>query len=216
MNKQKLAFKFGFAAVLFTSLLSTSIRVNAGPQPTTIIDSGDSSSSAGDNFSSAASGRPPRVPPGLRGKVKITTNPDGTVTITLTPEAQAKLNQEIATMRTNPRIIAGRQITRGVRVEKTPIFRMMTTDGTEEAAKIEVARGFQEAGLSSEIIDDVASKILALLVADNGDINRINAAIDLYNKIVLDSKLSVLRALAQDDNFKELRERLVALRNSTR
>ncbi|MDJ0797987.1 MAG: hypothetical protein QNJ51_14415 [Calothrix sp. MO_167.B12] len=213
MNKQKLAFRFGFAAVLFTSLLSTSIRVNAGPQPITIIDSGDSSSSAGDNFSSGASGKPPVVAAGLRGVVQFTENPDGTITITVPPAIQAKLDGLAANMRTNPRVIAGREVPGAA--EQTTVFIVMTNtnNGTETAQTVFV-KGLQESGVSSGSAQALANKMAFLLASDNVNITQVNEAIILYNKIVIESKGPVLVKLAKDKNFRELRQRLVAFVNA--
>ncbi|MDJ0674507.1 MAG: hypothetical protein QNJ36_03740 [Calothrix sp. MO_167.B42] len=217
MNKQQFAFKFGFAVILFTSLLGAPIRANAGGT-NDFPGRPDGFPGRPDVFPGQG-GRPPRIAPPLRGKVRFTTNADGKVQITVTPAVQENINQKAATMRTNPQVVANRQIT--TRNEKTIVFRVMAVEDNPTNAQTELTKSLSESGLSANTIETLTEKIIALLVAKSSnvdgnrlvdvDVNQLNEAINSYNKIVTNSKGSVIRKLARNRDFREIRERLVEL-----
>lgn len=215
MNKQQFAFKFGFAAILLTSLLGAPIRANAGGT-NDFPGRPDGFPGRPDTFPGQG-GRPPRVAAAFRDKVTFTTDENGKSIITVTRELQEQFDQRAATMRTNPQIVADRQIT--TRNEKTIVFRVMAVEDNPTEAQTELIKSLSESGLSANNITILTEKIIALLVAapsddsDDIDPNQLNDAINSYNKIVNDSKASVIRKLARNRNFIEIRERLLALLN---
>ncbi len=209
MNKQKLTFKLGFAVILFTSLLSTPLAANAGG--TNDFPGRPDGFPGRPSIFPGQGGRPPRIAPPFRNKVRFIKSEDGKIQIVVIPAIQQKVNQIASTMRTNPRVVADRQITE--RNEKTIVFRVMAADDNPASAQTELTKSFSESGLSANAIETFTEKIFALLVAEpsNVDVNQLNEAVILYNKIVTDSKGSVIRKLARNSNFREIRERLVAL-----
>lgn len=209
MNKQQLAFKFSFAVILLTSLLGAPIRANAGGT-NDFPGRPDGFPGRPETFPGQG-GTPSRVVPVLQNKVKVTTSANGTVQITVTPAVQVKINQIAATMRTNPRVVANRQIT--TQNEKTIVFRVMAADDNPTNAQTQLTRSLSQSGLSANNIKVLTGKIVALLVADssNIDVNQINEAVTSYNKIVRNSKGSVIKKLARNRNFREIQERLLAL-----
>ncbi len=209
MNKQQFAFKFGFAVILFTSLLGAPIRANAGGT-NDFPGRPDGFPGRPDVFPGQG-GRPPRISPPFRNRVRFTTNADGEIQIVVTPAIQGKINQIAATMRTNPRVVANRQVT--TQNEKTIVFRVMAVEDNPANAQTELTKSLSESGLSANTIETLTEKIIALLVAEpsNVDVNQLNESINLYNKIVTNSKGSVIRKLARNRDFREIRERLSAL-----
>jgi len=209
MNKQQLAFKFGFAVLLFTSLLGAPIRANAGGT-NDFPGRPDGFPGRPETFPGRG-GTTPKIAPVLQNKVKVTTGTDGKIIITVTPAIQGKINQIAATMRTNPRVVANRQIT--TQNEKTIVFRVMAADDNPTNAQTQLTRSLSQSGLSANNIKILTGRIVALLVADssNIDVNQINEAVTSYNKIVRTTKGSVIRKLARNRNFREIQERLLAL-----
>ena len=55
--------------------------------------------------------------------------------------------------------------------------------------------------------------MFAMLLMDSPEwnINKLNELLELYNKIVRESDKEVVKKLAKSDDFKELRERIIAL-----
>ncbi|WP_088243258.1 hypothetical protein [Calothrix rhizosoleniae] len=232
MNKQKLTFKLGFAVILFTSLVSTPLAVNAGGT--------NDFPGRPDGFPGRPSrfpgrgGRPPRIAPRFRNKVRFFKSEDGKVIIVvITPEIQRIADQIAANMRTNPFKVANREIIE--RNEKTVVFRWMADDDAE-TAKEELVKSLQESGISLKELEELIEKIYALIaiksfpvstnqfnesknsnkdgdqkVEQSVDINQLSEAINLYNKIILESKSSVVKKLAKNPDWIEIRDRLMEL-----
>jgi hypothetical protein len=214
MNKQKLVLRLAFSAILFTSLLGISPRANAGDLPTGLIDSGDSTSSAGDNFTSGVNGTPPTIASDLKEAVdvKVTLNKVGKpIKYTITLKSTA-LEQKLADARTA--ILTNRGNIAGDPTPGSgPTLLVRVLSGGTETDRTELSDLLKLSGLSESDTKSLIEKIAGLLPSEgNVDITRLNDALLLYNKIVTSATPATLLKLNRNKSFQEMRTYIQTLR----
>lgn len=214
MKKQQ--FSVSLALILLVSLVATPVRVNAGGAGIT-GGSDDSGSFSGDNFNPANSQSSPVIVPG----VNVEMSSDRSLIIST--EVQNRLNAAIANiLAENPSAMIVAILQGGLNAEQA-------------ANQLQSLLG--NAGASVSSVETLVSALLGLaenqstsasevpdstLVVDvepeaetklgSVDINKLNAAINDYNKIVQESSPEVLQNLAKDANFREVGQMLKQLR----
>lgn len=218
MNKQKLVFKFGFAVILFISLLGTSIRAYAGKSDVgdnTITGAGGSTGTSDTSSQQNSNSNNIQIALDLNTKIKIVRGANGKVKIIVPADIQAKINQLAAFMRTNPSIVAN---TRIIPAGKSPIYIVIVKDGNAiDSAKLTIKQSLENAQISSTTVGKLVTlleDITGLIASESVDVNQLSRVINSYNKLVKSLPKSELEKFAKDKNLQELKARLGELRNS--
>ncbi|MBD2343494.1 hypothetical protein [Anabaena subtropica] len=214
MKKQQ--FSLSLVLVLLVSLVSTPVRVNAGSAGIT-GGSDDSGSFSGDNFNPANFLSSPEIAPGVNAEVGSDRR------LRISREVQNCLNATIANrQQENPSAIILTILQGG-------------SNGAEAANQLQASLG--NSGIAVSSAQTLVGALLGLaenqsasasdvpastLVVDseteqqqeslNVDINKLNAAINDYNQIVMESNSGVLQKLTKDENFQEIGKLLKQLR----
>jgi hypothetical protein len=201
---------------LFTSLLGISPRANAGDLPIGLIDSGESSSSAGDNFAAPGSSSLPQVQGDLRSVITVSRNADGQVTVAAaSPAVQDRINQVANSIRTNAGEVAG-EVTPGT---GQGILVIVLATGAE-AAQAQLSQDLQDAGLSAGDTKALMEAISSMLPSGgNVNLTQLNKAINLLNRIVNDTKKSnpaVANKLLKNNNIRQMSKLMKELRVALR
>lgn len=237
MKKQPFSTSLVLALIVSTCLVSTPVKVNAGSTGVIGI-SEDSSAPSGDTFSPNNSLTPPEPAPG----VNVEVGGDGSLStsievqnslneaianiISQTPEPNT-CNANIISQIPEPNICnanvlaivregasASQAISElqsyltnlGVRKAsvRSLVTALMRLFGSQSASISGVSGNPKGLLANSEIAQKEASSIV--------DINQLNAAINAYNKIVMESSPELLQQLAKDPQFREIGKILKQLR----
>ncbi|NJO65914.1 MAG: hypothetical protein HC836_49940 [Richelia sp. RM2_1_2] len=227
MKKQRLSLSLSFVLLLVTSLVGgMSTRVNAGSAPSPGVTP-DSSSSVGDVFSPAATQAPPATPASGTG---ATVGAGGQVSVP--PAVQANVNSAAVTVTSNPAppsspaatvivIILGGSGSSGAAAQvQTVIVNLGVSPASVQAligALQALFGGSNSASTTPGVLVASANGIaldtkLAQNATPNVDINQLNAAINAYNKIIMESDDATLRKLTENAEFMEVGRVLRELR----
>lgn len=224
MKKQQFSASLALALMIFSSLLSTPAKVNAGQ----VIIQGtteDSGTASGDNFSPNNSQLPIEVAPGVNVEFS-----NGSLNIS--SEVQSNLNEIVTAIQAqNPEpnsplgviltILQG-----GLNAEQAvnSLQAALNIPGVSQSSVKTLVRSLfglatnqsaSKSNLPSSVKNLIADSTLAqkegLL---NIDVNRLNLAISAYNQIVMESSPEVLQKLAKNPEFIAIGKLLKELRTA--
>lgn len=223
MKKQRLSLSLSFVLLLVTSLVGgMSTRVNAGAAPSPGVTP-DSSSSVGDIFA------PPAIQPPAPG-TGATVGAGGQVSVP--PAVQANVNSAAVSVTSNPAppsspaatvivIILGGSGSSGAAVQVQTVIVNLGVSPASVQALVGALRtlfgGSNSASTTPGVLVASANGIavdtkLAQNATPNVDINQLNAAINAYNKIIMESDDATLRKLTENAEFMEVGRVLRELR----
>ncbi|NJM17871.1 MAG: hypothetical protein HC836_42780 [Richelia sp. RM2_1_2] len=227
--KQKLSFNLSLALIIIASSINaTAIKAYAGAfnaQGSTE----DSSSSAGGSFN-PDSQTTPQLAPGIENSIQLD---NGQLSISL--ESQERLNQEVT------KIISNLSSTGGDETQINTVINLLRGSNPIQARDA-VEKSLSQMGISKadavQLIESVVnlfagfdsasrqgipvasnkslttSYLLAQNNSQNVDINKLNTAVNAYNKIVKKSNAKTLKKLAANPEFMEIRNILNQLRTA--
>jgi hypothetical protein len=211
MRKQKLAFS---TLVLLTSLIGLPMGVNAG-QTSIPGTTEESSSFSGDTFNPNPGVTSPQITPGL----EATIGPDGKIRVP--GEVQKNINCAFSSSDIEPEdlrnVILGLLSNRSDVAVQSQVKNYISSLGVSSELTsnlVSALSGMVDATAADK--PGVPTSLLKVrsvqLVTDNGaeaspqcisnvDINKLNNAINAYNKIVQKSDHKVLKKLSKESNF---------------
>ncbi|MBE9216145.1 hypothetical protein IQ247_26380 [Plectonema cf. radiosum LEGE 06105] len=226
--KQKLSFNLSLVLIIIASSINaTAIKANAGPLNAQGSPE-DSSGSAGGSFN-PDSQTTPQLAPGIENSIQLN---NGQLSISL--ESQERLNQEITKIISNFSPTGGDEaqinsiinLLRGSnpiqnrdRVEKS-----LTGIGISKGDAVQLIEsvvglfaGFDSAstqGIPVASNKSLTTSYIAQNSQQNVDINKLNTAVNAYNKIIMKSNAKTLKKLAANPEFMEIRNILNQLRSA--
>ncbi|MBC1215014.1 hypothetical protein GNE08_12370 [Trichormus variabilis ARAD] len=223
MKKQQFSLSLVLTLIISGYLAGAPMRVYAGSAGIT-GGSEDSSSSSGDSFNPADSQSSPELAPG----VNVEISGDGSLSISA--ETQSSLNAAIANILSQ---------TPAANSVAANIIAILQGGANASAAANQLQSSLVSLGVPGSSAQALVSALLGLAgnksasasgftVGTKGlitnsviaqkeasptlNINNLNAAINAYNKIVMESSPEVLQQLAKDANFREIGNLLKQLR----
>jgi uncharacterized membrane protein (UPF0182 family) len=226
MNKQKLSLSLGLVTVLLSSFVGTAALAGSGPAKGTGTGSGSfigtpspSSGASNANVSVSANGKVSvtvavqtqvnNIAKGIISRPAPANSPLNIVLIILRggPSAGASISR-VQTVLINVRVSSGsvQALTRAL----AAIFgsgRAQATSGVP-VAELEASQ------LVASNKDLAASKIAQTEETPQVDINQLNASINAYNKIILESSPETLQELAKNEEFVAIGNVLKELRSA--
>jgi hypothetical protein len=219
MNKQKLTLGLGLSLVLLTSVIGAPANAGSGPAKGTGPGSG---SAVGGTFG-------PR-PGGAGGQVSVTltvqTNVNNAARVVISRPASANSPASIITviLRGGPGATAAisrvQTILINLRVSPASVqFLTRALAAIFRSSRAEATSGVPVAQLEAlQLVasnkDLAASKIAQTEQTPEVDINELNASINAYNKIILESSPETLRELAKNEEFVAIGNVLRELRDA--
>ncbi|MEM9926919.1 MAG: hypothetical protein AAF915_24775 [Cyanobacteria bacterium P01_D01_bin.50] len=230
MKKQRLPLNLGLVALFTTSLIGAiSVRVNAGSSPIPGV-APDSSGVTGGIFNP----EPPAAPATPAAGTGATVDAGGQVSVS--PAVQTRVN-------ISARAVVSRGIGAGASPASRVVIRIAAGGRSAGGAISRVSASIRAVGVSPAAIGGLLNSFASLLaafgvsdangvpvasiqpvaigttLAQNGatpdvDINKLNASINAYNQIIMESDDETLKKLSQNAEFVEIGNVLRELRAS--
>ncbi|MBF2016963.1 MAG: hypothetical protein IGS23_17550 [Rivularia sp. T60_A2020_040] len=231
MKKQKLSLNLSLALIIIASAINAmAIKVNAG-ETNTLGSTEESTSFSGDNFN-----------PGIQTTPTLELTPDAKDSIelnngqlTISAAYQERLNQIVSEIISNSSSTGGDEtqinavislLRRSNPIQaRDAVEKSLTENGISKSDAVQLINsveslfaGFDSASTRGIPVASnkslITSSFLAQNSSQNVDINKLNTAVNAYNKIIMKSDAKTLKKIAVNPEFMEIRNILNQLRTA--